>query len=100
MSLARSLARRCLRQCHLAEADHGGACRYTAFCITCKRNLNPQSRNRTYPRVVKRAPHNSYRVKKPSDKGTRHHGRPTIVLVNLPAAGSTLAKCHWVQGAA
>jgi hypothetical protein len=40
--------------------------------ITCKKNLNPRRRNRTYPRVVKRARHNSYRVKKPGDKGTRH----------------------------
>jgi hypothetical protein len=54
--------------------------------ITRKRNLNPERRNRTYPRVVKRARHNSYRVKKPEDKGTRHAGPPTIVLVNQPAA--------------
>jgi hypothetical protein len=54
--------------------------------ITAKRNLNPQRRNRTYPRVVKRARHNSYRVKKPEDQGTRHAGPPTIRLVNLPAA--------------
>jgi len=33
--------------------------------------------------VVKRARHNSYRVKRPSDTGTRHHGPPTINLVNL-----------------
>ena len=40
--------------------------------IASKRNLNPGRRRRTYPRVVKRARHNSYRVKKPADKGTRH----------------------------
>jgi hypothetical protein len=34
----------------------------------------------------KRARHNSYRVKRPSDHGTRYHGPPTIVLVNLPTA--------------
>jgi len=28
-----------------------------------KKHLNPKRRNRTYPRVVKRARHNSYRVK-------------------------------------
>jgi hypothetical protein len=54
--------------------------------IARKRNLNPQRRNRSYPRVVKRARHNSYRVKKPGDKGTRHDGPPTITLVNLPRA--------------
>jgi hypothetical protein len=34
-------------------------------------------------RVVKRARHNSYRVKKPGDHGTRHDGQATIKLVNL-----------------
>ncbi|WP_300605770.1 hypothetical protein [Trebonia sp.] len=54
--------------------------------ITRKKNLNPERRNRTYPRVVKRARHNSYRVRKHADHGTRHDGPPTIVLVNLPRA--------------
>jgi hypothetical protein len=54
--------------------------------IARKPNLNPDRRNRTYPRVVKRARHNSYRVKKPGDTGTRHDGPPTIRLVNLPTA--------------
>jgi hypothetical protein len=39
----------------------------------------------SYPRVVRRARHNSYRVKRPGDTGTRYHGPPTIRLVNLPA---------------
>jgi hypothetical protein len=50
--------------------------------ITSPRNLN-QRRERTYPRVVKRARHNSYRVKRPGDHGTRHDSPPTITLVNL-----------------
>ncbi len=54
--------------------------------ITRKRNLNPARRRRSYPRAVRRARHNSYRVKKPGDTGTRHDGPPTIVLVNLPKA--------------
>jgi hypothetical protein len=54
--------------------------------ITSKRNLNPGRRNRTYPRVIKRGRHNAYRVKRPGDTGARHHGPPTIVLVNLPTA--------------
>jgi hypothetical protein len=33
--------------------------------------------------VVKRARHNSYRVKRPGDAGTRHPGPATIDLVNL-----------------
>jgi hypothetical protein len=51
--------------------------------ITRARHLNPGRRHRTYPRVVKRARHNSYRVKRPGDRGTRHTGPATISLVNL-----------------
>jgi hypothetical protein len=50
--------------------------------ITRKKHLNPERRHRTYPRVVKRARHNSYRVKRPADHGTRHPGPATINLVN------------------
>ena len=52
-------------------------------CITKKKNLNPKRRDRTYPRVVKRARHNSYRIKRPGDHGIRHPGPATISLVNL-----------------
>ena len=51
--------------------------------ITSPRHLNTR-RERTYPRVVKRARHNSYRVKKPDDHGTRHEHPPTIYLFNVP----------------
>jgi hypothetical protein len=54
--------------------------------ITSRKNLNPGRRDRSYPRVVKRARHNHYRVKKPGDTGTRHDRPPTIVLVNLRTA--------------
>jgi hypothetical protein len=50
--------------------------------ITSKNRLNPKRRHRTCPRVVKRARHNSYRVKRPGDHGTRHTGPATISLVN------------------
>jgi hypothetical protein len=50
--------------------------------ITRRKHLNPRRRHRTYPRVVKRARHNSYRVKRPGDHGTRHPGPATISLVN------------------
>jgi hypothetical protein len=53
--------------------------------ITSPRNLNPARRRRSYPRVVRRARHNSYRVKRPGDTGIRYHGPPAIRLVNLPA---------------
>ncbi len=53
--------------------------------ITRKRHLNPTRRNRTYPRVIKRARHNSYRVKRPTDNGIRHQGPATITLANLGA---------------
>ena len=51
--------------------------------ITRKQNLNPQRRHRTYPRAVKRARHNFYRVKRASDQGTCHTGPPAIKLINL-----------------
>jgi hypothetical protein len=51
--------------------------------ITSKNHLNPRRRHRTYPRVIKRARHNSYRVKRPGDHGTRYTGPATIKLVNL-----------------
>ena len=50
--------------------------------ITSPKHLNKR-RERTYPRVVKRARHNSYHVKKPGDRGQRHNAPPTITLVNL-----------------
>jgi hypothetical protein len=56
--------------------------------ITNPRNLNKR-RERTYPRVVKRARHNAYSVKKPRDHGTRHESPPTITLVNLPKPQAT-----------
>ena len=49
--------------------------------ITDPRKLNTR-RERSYPRVVKRARHNSYRVKKPGQHGTRHSAPATIKLVN------------------
>jgi hypothetical protein len=49
--------------------------------ITDPRRLNTR-RERSYPRVVKRARHNSYRVKKPGQNGTRHDAPATIRLVN------------------
>jgi hypothetical protein len=54
--------------------------------ITSTKNLNPRRRHRTYPRVVKRGRHNSYRIKKPDDHGTRHDRPATIRLTNQPAA--------------
>jgi hypothetical protein len=52
-------------------------------CITRAQALNPQRRHRTYPKVIKRARHNSYRVKRASDQDIRHTGPPTITLANL-----------------
>jgi hypothetical protein len=49
--------------------------------ITSPRHLN-KKRERSYPRVVKRARHNSYRIKKPGQHGTRHNAPATIKLVN------------------
>jgi hypothetical protein len=55
--------------------------------LTAKKNLNPRRRHRSYPRVVKRARHNSYRVKRPTDTGTRHAGAAPVRLVNHPGTG-------------
>lgn len=50
--------------------------------ITRARHQSRPRRHRSYPRVVKRARHNSYRVKRTGDTGTRYTGPPTIELVN------------------
>ena len=57
--------------------------------ITAKRNLNPL-RHRSYPRVIKRARHNSYLVKRNGDKGTRHTGPAAIRLANHRGLCKTL----------
>ena len=44
------------------------------------RHLLPPRGHRTCERVVKRARHNSYRVKRPTDKIIRHAGPPTPIL--------------------
>jgi len=49
--------------------------------ITGPKHLNKR-RERTCPRVVKRARHNSYRVKKPGQRATRHDAPATIKLLN------------------
>jgi hypothetical protein len=49
--------------------------------ITSPQHLNTR-RERTYPRAVKRARHNSYPVRKPGQHGTRHDAPATIKLVN------------------
>jgi hypothetical protein len=49
--------------------------------LTPTRNLNPR-RHRSYPRVIKRARHNSYRVKRHGNNGIRHTGPAAIHLVN------------------
>jgi hypothetical protein len=49
--------------------------------ITTHRNLNPQRRHRTYPRVVKRIRHNQYRTKRAHDTGIRHTGPAMITLI-------------------
>jgi len=49
--------------------------------ITDPQQLN-ERRERSYPRVVKRARHNHYPVKKPAQHGTRHDAPATIKLAN------------------
>jgi hypothetical protein len=55
--------------------------------ITAKRHLNPVRPDPSYPGVVKRARHNSYRVKRRTDVGIRHDRPVTIQLANaIPLA--------------
>ncbi|MGH3197495.1 MAG: hypothetical protein ACRDNT_16535 [Streptosporangiaceae bacterium] len=49
--------------------------------ITGPQHLNKR-RERSYPRVVKRARHNHYPVKKPGQHGTHHDAPPTVKLSN------------------
>lgn len=41
--------------------------------------LNPDRRHRTCPRAVKRARHNSYRVKKPDEPASIRHNSPATI---------------------
>jgi hypothetical protein len=49
--------------------------------ITDPKHLNKR-RERSYPRVVRRARHNHYPVRKPGQHGTRHDGPATIKLTS------------------
>lgn len=50
------------------------------------RHTSTGRRHRTCPRVVKRARHNSYRVKRPTDKIIRHDGPPELNLISVDLA--------------
>jgi hypothetical protein len=49
--------------------------------IAGPKHLNKR-RERSYPRVVRRARHNHYPVRKPGQHGTRHDGPATIKLAS------------------
>ena len=53
--------------------------------ITRRKHLLRARRHRSYPRVVKRSRHNSYRVKRPDDVGIRYAEPPAIALTGQPA---------------
>lgn len=59
--------------------------------ITARRNLNPPRRHRSYPRVVKRSRHNHYRVKAPTDTGTRHDGPPAVVIAKVTSSHAMIS---------
>jgi hypothetical protein len=52
--------------------------------ITRKSTSTPDAGTGPTPRVIKRGRHNSCRVKRPGDHGTRHSGPAAIKLVSLP----------------
>lgn len=58
--------------------------------IISPRNLNPRRRHRTYPRVVKRARRNSYRVKTVTDIGIHHTSPPTIKIATITRKGTLI----------
>ena len=64
--------------------------------ITDPRKLNTR-RERSYPCVVKRARHNSYRVKKPGQHGTRHNAPATIKLVNPNLTRDNTPSRHYLN---
>jgi len=57
--------------------------------ITAPRNLNPRRRHRSYPRVLKRHRHSRYRLKQPTDTGTRYPGPATIKITTHSRAKIT-----------
>jgi hypothetical protein len=57
---------------------------HTVHRVGQRRNRNPARRHRTYPRAVKRPRRSSYRERRPSDKGIRHTGPPTVQLLPAP----------------
>jgi hypothetical protein len=80
LSFTRSL--RVIRRQVTDQADFPPHRLTTAIKATTAKILEKlnKRRGRTYPRVVKRARHNSYRVKRPTDTGTKHDGPPTVKL--------------------
>jgi hypothetical protein len=65
--------------------DHLPAITAAAFAEILER-LNPHRRMRSCPRVIKRARHNTYRVKRPGDTSLTYTSPPTIKLEGIPAA--------------
>jgi hypothetical protein len=61
----------------------GGCCGPAARTWSARRSAATCWLTMRSARAVKRARHDSYRVKRASDKGTRRTGSPTIKLVNL-----------------
>jgi len=55
--------------------------------ITRPGKLNTR-RHRSYPRVIRRARHNSYPVRKPGQHGTRYDAPPTIRLARTTDAAT------------
>jgi hypothetical protein len=61
--------------------------------ITSPKHLNKR-RERSYPRVVKRARHNSYRVKKPGHHGNRRDAPPPSNSATPPSPGKRQKSQH------
>jgi hypothetical protein len=68
-------------QAAFPAALHGTVWTRTVHQAGRPRNRNPSRRHRSYPRAVKRTRRSSYRERRPSDKGIRHTGPPTVALL-------------------
>ena len=58
--------------------------------------LIPERRERTCPRAVKRARHNSYRVKKPDEPASIRHNRPATIKTPQTQTPSSMINLGYV----
>jgi hypothetical protein len=65
-----------------ADTPHHGTDELPKHLTDIAALLIPERRERTCPRAVKRARHNSYRVKKPAEPATIRHNKPATIRIH------------------